>query len=538
MAETQLVDWTGRPVAASRPRGKRYQAAEPSNLLADWWTPLHITADQAILPFLARLRGRCRSLERENPYVRRFLTLLKIYVFGWKGINLEVKSRYRRRHDRVNLKLNHEVREEWEEFGELGNFDVTGKFSARSGDVFALLRTVIDGEHFIRLVRGYPNKWNFAVQFIEADAIDHEFQTRLENGNLVKAGIEFDSWGRPLTYFVTDEHNERVPIPAADMIHCGVFERTPQSRCVPWICSAILNLRQFGEYEHAEIVTARVCSAKMGVIERTPESVAYSGATEDEQGNLVSEVAPGVIELLDPGQSFKPYDPGQPKSEFATFRKAFLRGIACSFNVGYNALASDLEGVNYSSLRHGQKDDVEVYREISHWWISLVKWRVFEAWLEMATLSGAVDAPGYTFDDIPLVIDSTYFKPRGYDYIDPVKDRTADLLGIANKLDTRTAVLARRGDDLEETLETLAHEEELGEAYDLDMGIVGIGGGGGAKPAAGGGGGSSGTGEPPPNPVEKSKNGNGARGELIFSSPWLNPARGHYRKVYRSNTVR
>lgn len=536
-----------RPLAPSpRPRPivigpqRHYEQSEPSHLTADWFFT-GASADDSIKAGAVRLRNKCRSLERENPYMRRFLTLLKVYVFGYRGIRIECKCRHERRRDRPHKELNDAIQNQWEEFSKIGNYDVTGKFSCRTGDIYALRRCVVDGEIFIRLVRGYPNAWNFAVQFIEADSIDIDYQEKLNNGNVVRMGIEFNQWDRPVAYWISEKgpgnannvKGSRTRIDAKDIIHLGIFERSPQTRCVPWPVAAINNLRQFAEYEAAEVVTARVCSSKMGMIERSMDSVAYSGATEDRQGNLVSECAAGVIELLDPGQKFVPFDPGQPKSEFATFRKAFLRGIACAFDVGYNALASDLEGVNYSSLRHGQKDDVEVYREIQQWFISVVRWRIFEAWLEMATLSGMINVAGYGFEDIGTVEDAIKWNPRGFAYVNPKTDAEADVYQINNKLATRTHIVAEQGEDIEDVFETLEYEEDLAAKHGLDLTPVGSQG----KPVAtaGGSAGTGGTGEPPPS---KPETGNGQK-ELVIKEGWLHARHEpRYQRNYRFNIDR
>lgn len=515
-ASPTLYGPDGRAIQYSRPprpvrvvQKRDYQAADPSHLFGDWAVSIG-SADQVILPRLTRLRNLCRSLERDNPYVRRMLTLMKVYVFGYKGIKLEVKTRHRRRTDLVNDRLNLTIRDNWQEFSKLGNYEVTGKYNCRGGDIYAFRRFMMDGEIFIRLIRGYRyNRWNFAIQFLEADWLDHTYSVRLTNGNWVRAGIEFNEWNRPIAYWLDNEgggvdpyalpttwSGTRIRVDAHDIIHVGIFERE-QSRSVPMICSAIRNLRQMAEYEHSTVVSARASASKMGFIERDADSLPYESGEEDEQGNLVSEMAAGMIELLQPGQKFAPFDPGQPNAEFPNFRKAFLRGIACSFDIGYNALASDLEGVNYSSLRHGMKDDVEVYRDIQSWWIELVRWRVFEAWLEMALLTGQLN--GATFDDYERITNSVYWSPRGYAYVDPTKDAQADLLQVANKMETRTNVLGHRGLDIEEVFETLAHEEDLADEYGLDLSPVGIGGGS-APRASGGGSSGSGTGEPPANP--------------------------------------
>jgi len=47
-----------------------------SRLTNDWLSPI-TTADQEIRNSLGRLRARCRELERNSDYVRRFLSCLE-----------------------------------------------------------------------------------------------------------------------------------------------------------------------------------------------------------------------------------------------------------------------------------------------------------------------------------------------------------------------------------------------------------------------------------------------------------------------------
>lgn len=551
MAEprTILFDQYSRPLRISRPgkipvgpKRQAYEGGEISHLLADWFTP-PLSADEAIAPYARRLRNRSRSLERDNPYMRRFLTLMRVNVFGWRGIQTEVKCRHERRHDRPWRELNETVLSEWKAFGELGNYETTAKFSCLSGDAYILRRVITDGECFVHLVRGFPdNPWRFALEFIEPEAIDLEYFDRLPNGNAVQMGVETNAWGRPTGYWMHAEHDlrggvlmgPRTRIDAADMIHVGIFERSPQHRCVPWVAAAINNLRQFGEYELAQVIAARVCASKMGFIERDFDSTPYSGAEEDEFGELVTEVAPGLIELLDPGQTFKPFNPGDLQTDFPNFRKAMLRGVACAFDVNYNSLGSDAEGVNYSSWRHGAKDDHDFYRYVQGWYIDLARRRIFRTWLEMATLTGRIPVAGYGYEDVPYVMASTDFNPRGWDYVDPTKDANADVLLIANKLDTRTNVLARRGLDIEKVFAQLEWEEDLADQHGLDLTPYGISGG--AKPSAPGGPGgatSTGTGEPAQPSRLLKPNGE----PIIISDTWSRPPAPRFRRSYRPNSA-
>jgi lambda family phage portal protein len=551
---TTLFDSYGRPVESQRPPLRRlpmpsrqnrqfYEASEPSHLLQDWLTT-GATADELVHGSAYRLRNRARALERENPYVRRFLSLLRVNVFGWQGIRFESNANYEHRRDRPNRRLNETLEEQWELFCKLGNYDVSGKHSCLSGDAFALRRAVIDGEHFIQLVRGYPdNPWKFAVRFIEAEDIDIDYVDQLPNGHRVIMGVELDHWGKARAYYLRPanyQHPElnyqqppgRVRIDARDMIHLAMWERV-QTRCVPWVTSGILQSRQLAEYEKAEVTTARVCAAKMGFIESDPDAQSYSGATPDEEGNMMTEVAAGVVEILGIGQHFKPFDPGQPHTDYPSFKKAILRGLSCAFDVGYNALANDLEGVNYSSLRTGDKHDHEQWRYIQGWFIENARWRIFTAWLETAALVGAIDVPGFEYSDIPMLLHAISWKPRGWDYVDPAKDAHADVVAVANKMETRTNIAARKGYDLEDIFATQAAEEELAAEYGLDLTPVGVGGSG-AKPAPTPTG-ASGTTTEQPQAAQKNLKKD-PESERILINECTSHAKARSKTVYRFNT--
>jgi hypothetical protein len=214
--------------------------------------------------------------------------------------------------------------------------------------------------------------------------------------------------------------------------------------------------------------------------------------------------------------------------------------LACAFDVGYNALAGDLESVNYSSLRTGDKHDHEIWRYLQGWYIENARWRIFEAWLETAAISGAIDVPGFEYSDIPMVLHAISWKPRGWDYVDPTKDSHADVVSVANKMETRTNIAARKGYDLEDIFATLAAEEDLAEEYGLDLTPVGISGGGGGKPppsgaTASGDSAGAGTGEPQQPSRKNLKKDSDS--ERILTNGWDNPrSEARSKIVYPYNT--
>jgi capsid protein len=61
------------------------------------------------------------------------------------------------------------------------------------------------------------------------------------------------------------------------------------------------------------------------------------------------------------------------------------------------------------------------------------------------------------------------WEPRGWQWVDPLKDVQASILAIGAKLTSRDEVIAEKGGDVEDVFEQLKEEDQLGEAMGLDL---------------------------------------------------------------------
>jgi capsid protein len=78
------------PARASR----SFNAAGMNRLTNDFLSP-STSADAELLTNLRTLRFRCRQLERNNDWIRRYLKLVENNVLGSEGIGLQMKSQDR-----------------------------------------------------------------------------------------------------------------------------------------------------------------------------------------------------------------------------------------------------------------------------------------------------------------------------------------------------------------------------------------------------------------------------------------------------------
>jgi lambda family phage portal protein len=150
--------------------------------------------------------------------------------------------------------------------------------------------------------------------------------------------------------------------------------------------------------------------------------------------------------------------------------KGVLKGIASGLNVSYVSLASDLEGVTYSSIRQGSLDERDHWRVLQGWLIEHFHLPVFESWLLSALSAPAADSginlPVDKFDKF----NQPLFIPRGWQWVDPQKETDATLTAIDGGLTTLTKALAEKGDDLEEVLRERQAEQELAASLGVELG--------------------------------------------------------------------
>jgi capsid protein len=141
--------------------------------------------------------------------------------------------------------------------------------------------------------------------------------------------------------------------------------------------------------------------------------------------------------------------------------------------VGYNTLADDLEGVNYSSIRAAMLVERDEWRTLQGRVISQILQPLYCEWLTFATLSGQL-----ILDSRPMsAFYEVTFVPRGWQWVDPLKDVNASVAEIDNGLNSRARVCAEQGDDFEEIAEELAEEQEIIEELGLILTGLGVPGG-------------------------------------------------------------
>ena len=291
------------------------------------------------------------------------------------------------------------------------------------------------------------------VPLIDAELVDLAHTSNLGGGAQIVGGVEYDGSGRRVAFYVsqrrpTDVFATTLPalrIPAADMCHLFNPLAPGQVRGVAWTAPVLLRLAELDELEDAQLMKQKIAALFAAFV--TDPSADSQANPFDSETNPLPTLEPGTTQMIPPGMDVKFATPAEA-SEGVAFIKSQLRAVAAGLGVPDFLLTGDLSEANYSSLRSGL---VQFRRRVEALQYGIIIHQlcrpIWERFVTMAVLSGAIDAPDFEsrMDDYL----SAEWYPPAQEWVDPLKDQEAEALAVASGFKSRRQVVAQQGYDVE-----------------------------------------------------------------------------------------
>lgn len=452
-AAEQPADNRSRPMMRSRTASRMFAAAKSDRLGKDWGaTPL--TSDEIVDRNQRVLVARSREQANNNDYGRSFLRMARQNIVGPAGVALQAQSKDDK--GKLDTLANEAIELAFEEWSSSENCDVTGKRSWRAIQANCVTSAAKDGEFMVRMIYGADaGPWGFALQMLDPQRCPVDVNEERPGGDgFIRQGIRFNKYGRPLAYLfgTLDEKDSTyryggrhfIEVPADEIIHGFIEDMVGQKRGLPWMATALFRMRQLNAMEDAALINARVGANKLGFVEWQD---GFGPEMEDDD-ELVIDSEPGEYQVLPEGARIKETNPQYPSGEYAGFIKSALRSMSAGFGVLYNNLASDLEGVNFSSIRQGTLDEREHWKELQEWLIESLVAKVFAGWLPRALLSGRIMVKGRPLKPERLArYKKVSWQPRRWQWIDPRADVDAAVDAKNNMLTSPGKIIREQGQD-------------------------------------------------------------------------------------------
>ena len=475
-------------------RRRAYAGAKTDRLTASWVTRT-TSADQEWSSSISTLRSRVHQLVRDNNYAAQAIRLSTNQIVG-TGVRLQAQVK-KVRGGKLDTRINEQIEGQWSMWGRKDSCDVRGVLCFSELERLAIRGMIESGESFVIIHRRQfgRSKVPFALEVIEADQLDEDYKgVTLEPGNTWRLGIELNQFKRAVRYAFLTKHpgdsnfttpagtKRHVIIDAKDVLHLFLPQRPGQHRGIPWLSSTIQHLHQLDGMIEATLINARASSALMGFI-TTPEGELDPGG-EVYDYDRVTSFEPGQFKYLEPGSSVTIPDMGKPNSEFETFVRTMLRSMASGLGCSFEGISSDYSQSNYSSSRLSLLQDRDHWRTVQQMLKENFYQPMYESWLEMAVMSGALVLP--TYETEPERYEKIRWVCRGYSYVDPQREVEAQKNAVRSGFKTLGDCVSENGGDLDELLvarqSELAKLDEMNIVLDTDPSAVNKSGGSQFKP--------------------------------------------------------
>ena len=439
------------------------------------WTVETSAIDYYLLQELRALRARSRELCRQNEYAHNFLRAMRRNVVGPRGVS--VQPDVMNSAGAMDKLASEALARAWTTWGKGRHCDLSGRLSWLELQNLLIYTAAQDGEFLVRKHRG-RGRFGYALEVIDPARLDDRTkwgQVSAHEGNEIRLGVEYNSDQQPVAYWIRDRAAQHFNtydggrifrVPAADILHGFLHNYPDQSRGVPWLHSALRTGKRLDMYESAAMTAAQVSAMTAYALTNKDSLVGdemFRGGEPvepgDESSDHVLPMQPGQI--LDFGdKNVVPLDPAYPHEMYDPFIKSNLRRFSSGAGLSYATLSSDLEGVNYSSIRAGVLEDREEFVGLQAWFIDSLVAPVYRDFVGLAIMSGEVLIGGQIPARPITSYQSAQFQGRRWSWVDPQKDMASAAAGVELATRSRSSIIRESGGEPDQVFAEIAEEQE------------------------------------------------------------------------------
>ena len=434
------------------------------------------SADSELVNAIVPLRNKSRNLYRNSAAQRRYVQLMRVNIVGENGFRLH--SRVRKGDGALDKPLNARTQEEWNEWWEHPTVD--GHMTGTDLERQAVSSWCNDGEVIWEIVYGLRYPSGIAINPIEPDMLDETLITiNPETQNEIRMGVEVNSDGRPVAYWFLTDHpgdlhglggshsrNRHRRVSADRVLHLYDRVRPGQTRGEPPAAPVIHPVKILDGYREAEVTGRRLRAAIMGFFTKdvpTSEGIGQLADREADRGEdwdntFEMDISPGTLKSLPYGYQFQQFDPGGMQADYQDFEAQIKKDQAMGYGISTFSHGMETAGVSYSTGRSVLTEDRDFYKQMQNFFIGGLYNRLFPLWLSRRVLENDSRIPATR---LPLIMRAKQFRARGWDWVDPAKEVSANAEALRTKQTSLTRVAAGRGIDLTDLLDEIEEEQAL-----------------------------------------------------------------------------
>ena len=459
----------------------RYDGAGRGRRMASWQAP-STGPNEAINGGLQTLRNRSSDVARNDWTGESTLQKWSTTLIG-----IAITPRFRRIKDKDRRA---EVNDLWSDF--VREADADGVLDLYGMQTLAVRSWLERGEMFAR--RRYRSRSDglrvpMQVQLLESDMVPNFNATTFQGmstRNTIKSGIEYDTRGRKMAYWVYKEHPGDSPtgigsnpaasllvrVPAEDMLHMFEPKRIGQRRGVPIMATILAKLRNVADFEDTTLERQKLANLIVGFISRDlpsfdstdPNALAALTGLEaeiDGDGSPLLPMKPGLMQELEDGQKVTWSTPPDAGVNYSEYMRTSHLGTTAGTGLPYELAVGDIKGVSDRTLRV-VINEFRRFASQRQWQIIIPQFcqRIIEWFADASVLAGDI-----LLSERDAVVRAEH-APHGWEYIHPTQDVQGKVMEVQNGFRSRSSVIGEAGDDPDvvdkERAEDADRERDLG----------------------------------------------------------------------------
>lgn len=392
----------------------------------------------------AKMRLECLDLMRNNPLVAGIVDRFQDHVVGG-GIIPQAKT--------SNPEWNKEAEQFWSEWSKV--CDYRQRMNMREIQRAIIRARMATGDCGFVLLK------NGQIQPVEAERIATPqslySDKQVVDGVVVRnSGIKDAFWigARDDSGNVSRENFEKVY--ASDFIHCLRAIRFDQVRGIPDLAPILNHVHDLGRLGEEVLNRAILDALHAWAVysEEGPSKINQTGPRNVtpktvEEGQRIEYFSGGQTYYMRPGEKVESLASATPNATLVPFIEHMLRTIGAAIGLPYEFLLLDFKGGSFSASRAALMTTYRTFQTNQTWLVDSFlqrawNWRIAKAIKNGEISPAPVDARGV----------SEWYKVRWqfprHDWIDPLKQVTADETDIRLGVSTWSSVAATRGRDAED----------------------------------------------------------------------------------------
>ncbi len=413
---------------------KRGYEAASSGRRTDGWQAFYQLPWQEVSRDLPKLRARAIDLANNNPWAKKAIEVVANNTVGSGIMPALPKGRIGRL---------------WKEWAESTDCDYDNLHTF-AGLQWQVIHTMTKSGECLVVRRRANRRLGLELQVLEGVYLDQgkNYTSLVGTDNYIVDGVEFTRSGKRVAYWLFEQHPYFWPtssrrVPAEDVIHLYEVLRPGQVRGVPFGVSAMLRLRDFDEYEDAQLIRQKIAACYTVFVRDSVDSASGVGTDSD---SLPDSLEPGLVHKLAPGMDVSFANP--PGAEgYSEYSRNILLAISAAWGVPYEALTNDYSNVNFSSSRMSW---LEFNRNVTRWQKHLLIPRfcqkVWDWFNQYAVVDGAANTPA----------GSIQWTPPRREMIDPTKETAAMTEAVRSGFTTWAEAVRANGYEPESQLAEIA----------------------------------------------------------------------------------